>query len=212
MTLIRQGTDASLTGMVGGLVICHRNGKTYLRKAPRYTKSSWTPQQKVHRSRFKAANQFCNQFKYTLLRQIWNYVDPRTSGHSLFLKANLEAFSPDGQVMDPLKVKVSTGTLPLEPDMQVSRAEGQINVFQVSWQKGLTGGYHLHDELMVVSKGEKAYSDIYSTGLLRHQKGGTFELPVLPENTTHLHLFFASKDRRDYSESICFEVGANFTN
>lgn len=206
MTLIRQGLDASFTGMVGGVVMCQRNGKTYLRRAPRYTKSSWTSHQKVHRSRFKEANQFCNQFKYTLLRQIWNYVDPRTSGHSLFLKANLEAFSADGQVMDPLKVKVSTGMLPLEPAMQVSRVEGQASQFKASWQRGLNGGYHMHDELMVVSKGVDAYSDIHSTGLLRYQQGGTFELPGLPVNTTHLHLFFASKDRRDYSESVCFEV------
>ncbi|HLN72131.1 MAG: hypothetical protein ACM3O8_14120 [Methylococcaceae bacterium] len=209
MTLLRQSSDTSFTGMIGGVVICHRNGKVYLRRAPQYSKSSWTKNQKVHRTRFKEVNQFCKQFKKTLIQQIWKYADPRTSGHSLFLKANMGAFSLDGQSVDPLKVQVSTGVLELEQGMQVSRQAGQSIGFTVLWQKSNGGGIRWWDELMVVSMAGGIYSDIYPTGLLRGKLGGDFVLPALPEDTSHLYLFFASKDRRSYSPSLCFALNAD---
>jgi len=59
---------------------------------------------------------------------------------------------------------------------------------------------------MVITGVDGLYSEITATGIMREDLHGTFELPITPVRATHIYLFFASKDRRDYSESVCFEV------
>jgi len=73
-------------------------------------------------------------------------------------------------------------------------------------------GQRSTDELMMISATDGQYSELTATGLLRKNLAGTFELPVTPcpapsaPCTLHLYLLFASKDRRDYSVSMCFEI------
>ena len=206
MALIKPGNGSSLSGLVGGVVVVQTKRGSYMRGAPRYSKSSWTEKQQLHRERFKKVSKFCNQFKETVIRQIWKYADERTSGRGLFLKANMAAFSPEGELADPAKLQLSIGNLTIPEGLQLSRVEGNCRAVKVSWLKDGSGGFNLRDELMVVSSGEGVYSQILTTGLLRGQLGGTFELPVIPASATHVYLFFASSDRRSYSASECFEV------
>jgi hypothetical protein len=206
MTIIRQGTGPSLTGMVGAIVIVQFNGKTYMRRAPQRQKDAWTPNQLLHRQRFSKVNGFCNQFKYSLIPQIWNDAAVRMSGYALFLKTNMAAFGPDGSVTDPKRIRLSTGKLPWPEGFQVQRMAGDSSTIQVSWLKDAhLGGNTLKDELMVISAAD-VYSEITGTGIVRMDLGGTFEIPELSKAATPIYFFFASKDGRNYSESSCFEI------
>ena len=207
MALIKPGNGSSLSGLVGGVVIVQTKRGSHMRSAPRYTKSSWTPNQIRHRMRFKKVSTFCNQFKETVIAQIWKYADEWINGRALFLKANMAAFSPDGELTDPAKLQLSTGTLNIPGGMKISRVEGENNAVKVSWLKDNSGG--ARDGLMVVSAGEGVYSEISDTGLLRGSLGGIFQLSEIPASVTHLYLFFGSRDRRSYSGSECFALDSN---
>jgi hypothetical protein len=197
--------------MVGGIVLVQFNGSTYMRRAPQRPRNSWTPDQLLHRQRFSKVNQFCKQFKDSLIPQIWNDAAIRMSGYALFLKTNMRAFAPDGSLADPKKIVLSTGKLPLPEGLHAQRTAPEGTILQVSWLRDLhRGGNTLQEELMFISAADGRYSEITATGLLRMDRGGSFELPAsalpLAPGPLHIYLFFASKDRRNYSESICLEV------
>jgi len=208
MTLLKQGTGSALTGMVGPIVIAEWKGKTYMRSAPkRKVKNSWSPEQLAHRKRFKMVIAFCTQFKELLIPQIWNDATDRMSGFALFLKTNMPAFAADGILIDPNLIRLSTGKLPMVEELKAERSAPGSNTITVSWSKSIVwGGIRSKDELMVVSAGGGKYSEITGTGIIRYALNGSFELPIEPASATHIYLFFGSKDRRDYSESVCFMV------
>lgn len=211
MALIKAGNGSSLSGLVGTVVMVQTRWGSYMRGAPYYSDSSWTKKQRAHRQRFKMVSKFIKQFKERVLPQIWNDAHERISGYALFLKTNMAAFNSEGELAEPLKLKLSTGTLDFPQGMQLSGGEAASGSLTVSWTNSGTGGVRMYDELMVISSGGGMYSDILYTGLLRGNKGGTFELPPLEATATHLYLFFGSRDRRDYSVSECFELNTDFT-
>ena len=83
----------------------------------------------------------------------------------------------------------------------------ESSTIHVSWLKDAhLGGKNLKDELMFISATDGLYSEITATGLLRGNLTGSFELPEIAKTATYIYLFFTSQDRRNYSESICFEI------
>ena len=204
MALIKSGNGSSLSGLVGSVVIVQTKRGSYMRSAQNYTASSWTEKQRAHRQRFKKVGTFCTQFKETVISQIWNDADEWMSGRALFLKTNMAAFSPEGELRDPAKLQLSTGMLNLPGGLNLSSVEGENNVVRVSWVKDSSGS--ARDGLMVLSAGGGVYSEILDTGILRSSLGGTFQLPEIPASATHLYLFFASRNRRSYSGSECLAL------
>jgi hypothetical protein len=153
---------------------------------------------------------FCKPFREFLIPQIWNDAAIRMSGFALFLKTNMQAFAADGSLIDPKLIRLSTGKLPMVEELKAERSAPGSNTINVSWSKSTVwGGIRSKDELMVVSAGDSKYSEITGTGIIRYALNGSFELPLEPTSATHIYLFFGSKDRRDYSESICFDLGTN---
>ena len=123
----------------------------------------------------------------------------------------MPAFAADGSILDVKKIRLSTGSLSFPEGFQARRSEVDQNLVEVSWPKELNvGGVHLKDELMVISCVDGQYSDIINSGIKRNDLGGTFALPDTPmpqgPGPMHVFLFFASANRREYSDSRCFEV------
>ena len=222
MAIVNGGMGSMLSGKVEGLVYVQLNGQTITRRAPKHKKDSWTPRMLQNQQRFREVNNFCGQFKYSVIPQIWNGAalsnfskvsnfgnvsGKKMSGYAFFLKSNMAAFAADGSLADPKLIRFSSGKLNMPQGLIAGRPEVDSSIIEVSWPKELhVGGVHLRDELMVISAADGQYSEITATGIERRALHGTFELPTPPERTTHLYLFFGSKDRRDYSESVCFEV------
>lgn len=196
-----------LTGKVGLVSFYQLRGKTIMRSLPVRRSKTRSNDQVRNQNRFKQLQTFCKQFKLLIIPQIWNLAATTSSGYHLFMKANSPAFDQDGFLTDPLKIRLSTGTLTLPTGMQAMRTSAGSSTIQVNWEiePGL-GSLTLKDRLMVVSAGEGHYSDIINTGLIRKSLGGSFELPALKVPVTHLYLFFESLDQRYYSESVCIEI------
>jgi hypothetical protein len=172
--------------------------------------------------RFKLVNNFCAQFKHSVIAQIWNgaalsnyskvsnfgkVAAKKMSGYAFFLKSNMAAFAPDGSLGDAKKLRFSTGHLSFPEGFEVRRMEENVNTVEVSWLREMhVGGIHLRDELLLISAADGKYSDIMATGIERRALGGSFELPLEPAPAEHIYLFFGSRDHTDYSESVCFEI------
>ena len=211
MAIVNGGMGSMLSGKVEGLVYVQLNGQTITRKAPKHKKDSWTPRMLQNQQRFREVNSFCGQFKYSVIPQIWNAAAEKMSGYAFFLKSNMAAFAPDGSLGDAKKLRFSTGHLSWPEGFEARRSEADANTIEVNWLKEFhVGGIHLRDELMVISAVDGQYSDITATGIERSAVSGSFELPASPlpqaPGLLHFYLFFGSKDRRDYSPSVCFEV------
>lgn len=207
MAKVLGGIASSLSGKAEGTVFVQFNGGVYTRRAPRYSKSSWTANQAAARKRFAAINHFCRQFNDSVIPQIWKPAAVRMGGHAFFLKTNMAAFDSEGNLMDPVMLKLSTGKLTWPDDFKVNKLIGESQTIVVSWSEDqVLGGIHLKDELIVVSTGQGMFSDILETGIARGMLHGSFELPNLDVQASHLYLFFGSRDRRNYSESRCYEL------
>lgn len=196
-----------VTGKVGLVSFYRLRGKTIMRSLPVRRSKTRSKNQLRNQNRFREVQKFCKQFKLLIIPQIWNLAATTSSGYHLFMKANTPAFDQDGLLTDPLKIRLSTGTLTLPTGMQAVRTSAGSSTIRVNWENEPTlGGLTLKDRLMVISAAEGHYSDITDTGLMRKSLGGSFELPELEVPATHLYLFFESLDQRYYSDSVCLEI------
>ncbi len=213
MAKIKSSIEAMVSGKIGPVVYYQLRGKQYVRTVPDRKKDSWSPQQKLHRQRFSKVIQLWNQLKSTRIAPIWKLATQEMNGYVYFMKINMPAFGPDGSLTNPREIQLSTGKLRLPLDLLASRQAAESSTIEVSWVNDPNlKAVRLQDELMMVSYANGVYSVLSPTGLKRSAQSGTFTLPVKPVNATHVYLFFASQDEMDYTESVCFELGTNFTN
>lgn len=196
-----------IAGKIGDKVYYQLNGQTVVRNRPSKTKWTFTAKQVQSQQRFKSIIHYCQKFKHSVIPLVWNKVRESSSGWSLFLKTNAPAFNSDGVPVDVGKLQLSTGKLTLPLQFTAHRKAGDPSVIEVSWNRNLSmGGILLWDELMAISSVNDEYSPILSTGIIRGDLQGSFLLPVLKAEATHLFLFFASIDRTTFSTSVCFEI------
>ncbi|HET6557034.1 MAG TPA: hypothetical protein VFG54_06935 [Prolixibacteraceae bacterium] len=196
-----------ISGKIGDKVYYQLNGRTVVRNMPAKTKWTPTAKQAKAQQRFKSIIHYCRKFKNSVIPLVWDKLPDSWSGWSLFLKTNAPAFDPDGVPGDVCLLQLSMGKLTLPLEFTAHRKAGDPSVIEVSWKKNLSlGGVLLWDELMAVSAANDEYSSIISTGIKRGDLGGSFLLPALKAPATHLFLFFASNDRNNFSNSVCFEI------
>lgn len=213
MAKVKRYVGDHVSGKMGNVVFYQFRGKTYARMAPNRTKDSWKPRQETHRQRFKQAVSLWRHAKEANISVIWNLGSEEMNGYALFLKANMPALALNGTLMDPRMLQLSTGKLNLPQEFKAVRAEGETLAMQVSWKNDpLLSGERLKDQLMVITTNGNKYMERMATGIKRGDAGGTFELPAKPSHHmadfTHVYLFFASRDEKDFTASCCFEIAA----
>ena len=207
MGKIKTNIEALVSGKVGNVVYYQLRGKSYVRSVPVRSKDSWTPAQQLHRLRISKVGELWKQLKSTQVIPIWNLGSAEMNGYALFMKVNLSAFGTDGLLNDQRELQLSTGKLRLPLELVVSRVAAGSSTIAVSWKNDANlKGLRLQDKLMMVSYANGVYSVLSPTGLERSTQSGSFTLPVKPADATHVYLFFASRDKLEYTESACFEV------
>lgn len=207
MALVTSNGSTNIVGRIGDSVYVPYKRGTYVRKAPKTRKEARTPAMLLNQQRFACMHRFCVQFKRSLIPRIWNDAATTCSGYNLFMKANSPAFAKDGSITEPLLLKFSVGELLMSRGLTVQKMAPDSNMIQVAWEKEEhIKGFRLLDELMIISYDGEKFSLLTSTGLLRKNLQGTFELPLLPAQAGYLYLFFRSDDRREFSESRGFKI------
>ncbi|HET6558744.1 MAG TPA: hypothetical protein VFG54_15605 [Prolixibacteraceae bacterium] len=207
MARVKRYLGDMVNGKVGNVVFFQLNGETFVKGVQKRESDSWTPAQQLHRKRIGQVSGLWRKIKYSQIPGIWNRANQKMNGYALFVKANMPAFATDGSLVDARELKLSTGHLALPQEFSAERQEPTQPLISVSWQnKSQPKGERLEDELMVISATGSAYTDVMATGIRRKDLGGEFELPAINVPITHVYLFFASRDRNEYTESVCFEV------
>jgi len=194
-------------GKVGGAVYSDWNGILTLKALPQRSKKSWSERQLLHRKRFKAINEYCKKYKYTLIPQIWNLTAEYGHGYNAFLKANSAAFALDGQLTEIEKLHFSAGNLPLPQQLKAKRSASDPSKLEVSWEndENLSPVFS-HDELMMVCAYPDHFKAPIATGVLRKQGGALIDLPENYENIGGIWLFFRAYKKDGYSEDEYFGI------
>jgi hypothetical protein len=206
MARITGGIGKFISGKIESVVFVQRDGMTYIRKLPEYTKNSWTPRQKLHRERFRLVNVFCRQHQMRIIIPIWNLVSGKGSGYNRFLKANMPAFGLDGQLADRAMLHFSDGMLPLPFHFMVEMAKDENDKISVSWENDtLNNSKYEQDELMMIPAYADGIGEPVNTGTRRKAAKVTLALPAGPSKVEAVYLFFASNDRKRYSPDRYFE-------
>ncbi|HET6558422.1 MAG TPA: hypothetical protein VFG54_13980 [Prolixibacteraceae bacterium] len=207
MARVKKYLGDMVSGKAGNLVFFRLNGETYVRGIQKRQSDSWTPAQQLHRKRMGQVSGLWRKIRYSQIPGIWNHGDQKMNGYALFVKANMPAFATDGSLVDARELKLSIGHLALPQEFRAERQEPTQPLIRVTWEnKSQPKGERLEDELMVISATGEAYTDVMATGIRRKDREGVFELPGINVPITHVYLFFASRDRNEYTESVCFEV------
>jgi len=207
MARMKRNIGELVSGKIGNIVFYQLNGNSYVRAAPVMKKESWTEEQQFHRQRISKASGYWRALRSELMSKIWNNAAEQMNGYAYFMKANMPALELDDTLIDPKLLKISAGKLPVLQQLTAERQPDNSAIIVVSWQNDPhLKGERLNDELMVVSFADDKFSPITATGIVRGAKKGSFSLPLHPTTATHIYLFMASRDREEYSESVCVEV------
>ena len=207
MARMKRNIGELVSGKIGNVVFYQLNGKSYVRAAPIRKKDSWTEEQQLYRQRISKASGLWRAIRSEQISKIWNSAAEQMNGYAWFMKLNMPALEMDGTLIDAKLLKVSAGKLPVPQQLNVEKQPDNAAPIVVSWQNDPhIKGERLQDELMVVSYADGNFSQVTATGIVRGAKNGSFALPLHPITATHVYLFMASRDRQEYSESVCFEV------
>ncbi len=207
MAQLRGGIESGLSGRIGGVVYARSKGINIVRSVPIRSKNSWTPRQLLHRQRFKAVNDYCTKYKYTLIRQIWNLADEYGHGYNLFLQANMPAFGLDGQLSEVEKLHFSAGKLPLPMQFKAKQSVGDPAKVEVTWvnDENMAKVFNYDELMMVVGYSDHSTAPI-ATGVRRSLCTALIDLPAGYESGTGIYLFFAAYDRKSYSPDQYFRL------
>jgi len=207
MARMKRNVGDLVSGKIGPVVFYQLNGESYVRASPNRKKDSWSVEQLQHRERISKVSSFWRSVKSDETRKIWRLAAVKMNGYALFMKANMPAFGMDGSLIDPLLLKVSAGKLHLPLHLKAERLPERPSAIAVSWQNDPhLKSERMQDELMAISSADGKFSLIIPTGILRGAMNGSFELLPKPEAPTHIYLFFASRMREEYTESVCFQI------
>lgn len=208
MAKLKGGTEAMISGKVGGLVFFDYFGERHVRVAPKERKKgSWSPRQQAHRKRFSAVYAFWGQYERTQIQNIWKLAAVKMHAINLFMKTNMPAFGHEGELMDLERLHFSTGQLPLPHLLNTTRLSGDPEKIEVTWQDD-SGNAHArsNDELLVMIAHEGKFTGPIETGFVRKTKNAVIQIPAGIGAVQGIYLFFASKERMLYSSDQYFKV------
>ena len=126
---------------------------------------------------------------------------------NLFMKTNMPAFGPEGELMDLEWLHFSIGQLPLPHLLNAVGMPGDPENIEVTWQND-SGSAHArtNDELLVMIAHDGKFTGPMETGFFRKTKNAVIQIPVGTGTVQGIYLFFASKERMFYSTDQYFKL------
>jgi hypothetical protein len=203
MGKIPEGIVGPVSGRVAHVIGSSRNGVAYLKGPYKKQRKPSEGAEAANQTKFKMAHQWLNPLLNFV--RVGFLMYKKTSGAYNAAKSNLllNAFEngPDGMFINPAKVKLSIGSLPLPNDIKIELIEG--NVFKFSWDPSWMDGTHGDDQAMLVVYGLEK-SRAYATATGEFRRTGSYLMRIYAESgaTYHTYIAFNSVDRTRQSDSI----------
>jgi hypothetical protein len=200
MARLKSGVLGLVSGKVGELVVSSRNGVPYVKAAYKSRTKKISIKELANRKKFKVAQHFLQPLLHFVRMGFANYSE-RSYGFiaakSYLLKHAMEGDS-DNPVINPTKIKLSHGSLPLPENIVVSKIEP--NTIEFSWEVKPGHGDSFDQAMMVAYDLEKRKCISFTSGQFRNT--GNSRLPVDAGYNYHLYLAFVSADRSSQSDSV----------
>lgn len=195
-----------LSGLIGNVVI---SGNTIRRRPIFSEKHKWSEKQKQNRLRFAGVVELYSQLKTSIIKPIWSHA--ATEGltpYNLFIKENIAAFDSDGKLKDPMKLKVSIGSLPMPFNFKLKHFQLDPGKIKLSWENDLniskTRGL---DILMVVFYKDGCFTVPLKTEYTRSDQVAYIQVSKGFEDGGFVYLFFGNREGDVYCGSWGVSVG-----
>ena len=189
-----------ISGLIGNVVIAD----DIIRRRPRpRKKSSWTEDQKAQRTRYSALISLYRNLKNSIVNPIWTLDTPKgVTGYNLFLKENVHAFNTNGELQDPLKLKMAIGKLPQPFNINAHIDSADPIKVEITWKNDpAEDGHRYNDSLIAVFFNGEDFTEPISTEYSRKDEAATIELPERYEAGSYLYLFFGNEKKDAFCES-----------
>lgn len=195
MAKIKQGILEGISGKLGPIVVVNNGESAHIRMAPTYTEESWSEKQVSLRNRFKEVSRFVQQYKKSIIWQIWKLAPGKGGGYHKFLGANIQAFDLDGTVKEWSLVRFSEGILPAPFQVLAERKSGEI---RITWKNEASQSrIRDNDQLWYMAVAEGKFTGPFKTEITRGVMEGV--IPDPGGNITGIYVFFAARDENSFS-------------
>ena len=199
---MESGVLGAIRGKIGPVVGATWMGEPYYRSRPKSRSKK--------RGRVEAHNQenfaILHSFLHPLLpfvREGFRGYSPRVQGYNAaksYGMKNAFAGEKGNKVLDPSKVQVSFGNLPLPADMSMEKQDG---VVRFQWDTNIPQGASRYDQAMLlVYNPESGGCNMKLTGQFREAGEDELKLPKVNGATWHVYMAFVADDRSRQSHSV----------
>lgn len=200
MAKLPNGLLGAPSGKVGSVVACTWKGQPYLRALPKKQSGAPSEARLQTQSNFSIAHYWLKPL-LEVVREGFKDFSPKNFGFnaakSMLIRNSLAQV--DSQVVvDPLKVLISFGDLPLSENLGAV-LEGNEVVF--SWDPAIGKAMNSRDQVMILAYDpEKGHAQYEVNGNFR--MNGSDRLKLWNPGTYHLYAAFLAFDRSRQSESV----------
>ena len=198
------GINGPIVGKVGTVIGSSYKGVPYLKGPYKSRTPKISDTEKGNRSRFSMAQSWLKpllEFVRVGFKGYGPVVEGFIAAKSHLMKNAMEGTGA-GSIINPAKVKVSFGELPLPDNIAVKLIEG--NKLEFMWDaKSIPHRFAAHDQVMLLAydiKNKKA--EWTTTGQFRNVGRDILELPEEKGRTYHVYLAFVAHDRSCQSGSV----------
>ncbi|MFI5153930.1 MAG: DUF6266 family protein [Chitinophagales bacterium] len=191
------------SGRIGNVVGSSWKGIPYLKSAHASRTKKISDKEKANRQKFKLAQEWLTPL-LDFVRQGYKGYTPTVEGFvaakSYLMKNAMEIAGASFRI-NPEKMKVSVGTLPLSENIAVKPTEDlQI---QFTWDTTRVQGALDRDQVMMLAYDiEKEQATYTIAGEFRHTGSATLPAPCNKGAKCHVYLAFVAVDRSRQSDSI----------
>ena len=197
------GINGPIVGKVGTVIGSSYKGVPYLKGPYKPRTKSISDTEKGNRSRFAMAQAWLKPL-LPFVRLGFKGYTPMVEGFiaakSYLMKNAMEGTGADS-IINPAKVKVSFGDLPLSENIAAKVIEG--NQLQFTWDVPTAKGPAQIDQVMMLAYDIKNKMARFNTpGQFRRTGSDILELPQIKDRTYHVYAAFVAHDRSRQSDSV----------
>ncbi len=204
MAKFNQGITGPFQGKVGRVIGASWKGIPYMRALPKKRTSPPTAGELANRKKWTLSQQWLQPVQ-DFVRIGFKGYSPKSEGFiaaKSYLLKNAMVVNGETVAIDPARVKLSWGDLPLPNNLLMTRLEGKL--VQFTWDPNVYDDVACNgDQIMMLAynvEKDSVVDDLY--GRVRAHGSDILNIDTSKTGTFHLYVAFVAHDRSRQSESM----------
>jgi len=191
-----------ISGKLGAVIGATWKGQPYLRIRPRKRGKKRGVKEKLNQDKFSQAHYWLQPL-LPYVRIGFRGYSPTVEGFNAAKSFCLKhAFTGEASArkIDPSRVQLSYGDLPLPSNIKIKRSGDFFLEF--SWDKKYNGGNNYDQVMLLAYDCETGRNKMQLTGQFRLSGADELELPQIKKQNYHVYIAFIAHDRSRQSHSV----------